>query len=193
MSKEINVVLDLDNTLIYSIEMSKLKKNSPEWMSKFKRHKMDNEYMIFERPHLQSFLTWLFKNFNVMIWSAASGEYVEFIAKNIIEKNNRKLEYVLNSDNCEDSQYYYGSDNIKNLQLLWDIHDLPNFGPYNTLIIDDLFKVNKFNPHNSIRIKKFVTKEDSVNDQDLKRIKHELIKIKKHFKQHINDEEFKLI
>jgi hypothetical protein len=191
--KSINVFLDLDNTLIYSIDLEKISKDPPKWMNKFKSIEMDGEYEIFYRPGLQKFLDWLFKHFNVSVWSAASPAYVEFISKNIVENDHRQLEHILNSENCEESQHKYGDDNIKNLELLWDVHDLP-VGPSNTLIIDDLGKVYRGNPHNSIRIKKFIAKEDGLGDDDLKRVKKELKKIKKHYEEHINDpEKFELV
>jgi TFIIF-interacting CTD phosphatase-like protein len=98
--KKINVFLDLDNTLIWSLDLEKISKDPPKWMKKFKYIDMPKEYRIFQRPGLQKFLNWLFKNFNVSIWSAASPAYVEFIAKNIVENDNRQLEHVLNSENC---------------------------------------------------------------------------------------------
>ncbi len=193
--KKINVFLDLDNTLIYSIDIDKIPKNNPpKWMKKFKSHKMDDNYIIFERPGLRPFLNWLFKNFNVSIWSAASPEYVEFIAKNIVEnkKKGRILEYVLNSDNCEDSQLKYGEDIIKNLELVWDVHDLEGFGPLNTLIIDDLKQVTSIQPNNSIRIKKFIARQDSLKDKELQDVKKKLIEVKKNFKN-VNKQSFKLL
>lgn len=192
---DINVVLDLDNTLIYSIPFEKLKKK-PKWVKHFKYHYMNDDYVVFERPGLRPFLRWLFKNFNVTVWSAASPDYVEFIAKNIVEdkkkKSKRELEYVLNSENCEDSQKRYGDECIKNLQLLWDVHDLKGYGPYNTLIIDDLKMVTGFQPNNSIRVKKFISRKESVKDNELKNVKKKLNTIKKNFKN-INNADFSLV
>ena len=89
MRNDITVVLDLDNTLIYSIPMIKgfPKKKFPKkksYLNQMKTHKMNEDFIVFERPGLQNFLSWLFKNFNVIVWSAASPDYVEFIVKNII-------------------------------------------------------------------------------------------------------------
>ena len=192
--KPINVLLDLDNTIIYSIDQNKFPKKKNHLHS-MKYHKMDDDYYVFERPGLQPFLNWLFKNFNVSVWSAASPEYVDFIVENIIENDKRKLEYVLNSDNCEESQNVYGDKHIKNLKMLWDYYDIDNYDPYNTLIIDDLKMVCKIQPHNSIQIKSFNTRtKDSVKDNELKKIKIILNKVKKHFKN-INKQKtkFKLV
>jgi TFIIF-interacting CTD phosphatase-like protein len=193
--KPINIILDLDNTLIYSIPQDKFPKKKNHLHS-MKYHKMDDDYYVFERPGLKPFLNWLFKNFNISIWSAASPEYVEFIVKNIIEKNGRSVEYVLNSDNCEESQHVYGDKHIKNLNMLWDYYDIEGYDPYNTLIIDDLKMVCKIQPHNSIQIKSFNTRsKDSVDDKELKDIRKKLTKISKHFKKDINKEtvKFKLV
>lgn len=193
--KPINVLLDLDNTLIYSISCDKLPKKSNHLYS-MKFHKMDDDYYVFERPGLQDFLDWLYKNYNISVWSAASPDYVEFIVKNIIEKNGRKVEYVLNSDNCESCQKIFGDKHIKNLKMLWDIHDIKGYGPYNTLIIDDLKMVCKVQPNNSIQIKTFNTnKKTSLKDTELKRIKKKLDGISLHFHKNINNtsKQFKLV
>lgn len=194
LRKPINVILDLDNTLIYSISQDKLPKKKTH-LHDMKYHKMDDDYFVFERPGLQPFLDWLFKNFNVTIWSAASPEYVDFIVKNIIEKNGRNIEYVLNSDNCEESQKVYGDKHIKNLNMLWDFYDIYGYGPYNTLIIDDLKMVCKIQPNNSIQIKSFNTKhKDSTKDKELKEIRKKLNKASINFRKNINKQtNFKLI
>lgn len=191
-SKDINVLLDLDNTLIYSIDIDKVPKKP--WVKNFKHYVMEGEFIIFERPGLQPFLSWLFKNFNVSVWSAASPAYVDFIVDNIIEnKKNRKIKYVLNSNNCKISQKFYGTKNIKKLNLLWDVYKLENFGPYSTIIIDDLGKVVNNNKYNSRRIKSFIANEHSSGDYELENIKKKLIQVKNHYKHHINDKTFKLV
>jgi TFIIF-interacting CTD phosphatase-like protein len=179
--KAINIVLDLDNTLIYSHDSSKIKKDNPEWLSKYSSENMDDDYVVCERPGLQVFLDWLFKNFNVMIWSAASPDYVDFIANKIVKKNpSRVIEHIFNSKHCDESQSHYKGD-TKNLNLLWDHYDFDGYGPYNTLIIDDMGHVCKSQPSKSIRIKKFIANENSLNDHVLDDIKNNLSKIKKRF------------
>ncbi|MDB4726450.1 HAD family hydrolase, partial [bacterium] len=55
-----NVVLDLDNTLIYSEETGKFKydKNIVK-SSKYISHYLDGYFITYERPYLQLFLNWL--------------------------------------------------------------------------------------------------------------------------------------
>jgi hypothetical protein len=191
MKKDINIFLDLDNTLIWSLDIDKVRRDDV-LLDKFKNYEMKDNYIIFERPGLQKFLKWIFKHFNVSIWSAASPVYVEFIAKNIVERKNRRLDYVLNANNCEYSQKVYGNSHIKQLDLLWDRYDLAGYSKMDTLIIDDLVQVVKGNPDNSLRIKKFIARQTSINDQDLDRIKSLLIKIKKNYYKNINKKNFKL-
>ena len=74
MRNDITVVLDLDNTLIYSIPMISgfPKKKFPKkksYLNQMKTHKMNDDFIVFERPGLQKFLSWLFKNFNVILVS----------------------------------------------------------------------------------------------------------------------------
>jgi TFIIF-interacting CTD phosphatase-like protein len=194
-TKKINVILDLDNTLIYSIPFEKFPKKTTTHLHKLKYHNMDNDYYVFERPGLQDFLDWLYENFNIMVWSAASPDYVEFIVKNIVEKNGRQVDYVLNSDNCEESQEKFGDKHIKNLKMLWDVYDIKGYGPYNTLIIDDLKMVCKIQPNNSIQIKSFNThNKNSLKDSELKNIKSKLNRVSKNFNKNINKKgEFKLV
>ncbi len=193
-SKNINVVLDLDNTLIYSIPCDKLPKNSNSYLHSMKFYKMDDDYYVFERPGLQEFLDWLYKNYNITVWSAASPDYVDFIVKNIIEKNGRKVDYVLNSDNCENCQKIFGEKHIKNLNMLWDIHKLKGFAPHNTLIIDDLKMVCKVQPNNAIQIKSFNTnRKESIKDTELKRIKKKLENISLHFSNDSKSRNFTLV
>ena len=43
------------------------------------QEKKDGHYKVFERPGLQEFLDYLFANFNVSVWTAASKSYALFI------------------------------------------------------------------------------------------------------------------
>jgi len=171
-SNKINIYLDLDETLIFSIDIRR-KKVLPTIIEKFKHHNFDNEYIIMERPGLQAFLDWLFKYFNVSVWSAASPDYVDFIVKHVvIGDTSRKIKRVLNSDNCDKSQMIYGEDFLKKLQMLWEVYKLPNHSAENTILLDDLWLNVKAQPENSLRIKKFLGKDD--NDSEFLKIKSKL-------------------
>ena len=66
MGGKINVILDLDSTLICAEPIESLPKGD---FSEFKVYNMDDYYKVFERPYLQEFLDFLFANFNVSIWT----------------------------------------------------------------------------------------------------------------------------
>lgn len=187
--KKINVVLDLDNTLIYSYELKRVK-NKEFVLEHYKTYEMDDEYLVCERPGLHDFLDWLFEHFNVMVWSAASPDYVHFIVDKIVKQENdkgrhnpkRNVERVFTSDQCDESSEKYNGD-LKNLNLLWDKYDFPKYGPYNTVIIDDLKHIYDTQPHNTIRIKKFIANEKHAEDKELEVVKNKLIDMKTRFKQ----------
>jgi len=107
MRHKSNIVLDLDQTLISSEIIKEFDfTQNKEKSKKFNFHNMDEYYLVFERPGLQSFLDNLFENFNVSIWTAASKDYALFIIEKIILKNNpkRKLDWVFFSYHCRISK-----------------------------------------------------------------------------------------
>src|SRR5579872_1957723 len=119
MSKKINIILDLDNTLINSLTFKELTQMSKSKEDKFKHIDMDDLYRVFFRPHLQKFLDYLFENFNVSVWTSASLFYVSFIVDNIIlTKPNRKLDLVLFAYHCSYSRKYL--ECTKDIKMLWN-------------------------------------------------------------------------
>lgn len=177
--KKLNVVLDLDNTLIYSYELNRIK-NKNFVLENYQTREMDDEYLVCERPGLHPFLDWLFENFNVMVWSAASPDYVQFIVDKIIKGKHRKIDRVFTSVHCDESSEKFNGD-LKNLNLLWDQYDFSNYGPYNTVIVDDLKHIYDTQPHNTIRIKKFIANEKHYQDEQLEMVKNKLIEMKTKF------------
>ena len=172
------VILDLDNTIISSIPLEEI-----EWtdeikkkMIQFEYYNVDDYYIMFERPHLQEFLTYLFENFKVSIWTAASLSYALFIVKNIITKNHpeRKIEHIFFDYHCELSAKKYG-DGSKHLRLLWDKFKLKEYKEDNTIIIDDLKDVYETQPCNCINIKEFeFNDKDSFQDEELVKLQGKL-------------------
>jgi len=179
-SKKINIYIDLDETLIYSIDIRR-KKMIPSFIELYRHYNFDNEFIVLERPGLQYFLDWLFDHFNVSVWSAASPDYVDFIVRNIITQNNRKLKRVLNSDNCDKSMELYGENHLKKLEMLWDHYKLPDHGPDNTVLLDDLCLNMRSQPENCVRIKKFLGTADFITDRELDKVKGKLMDIMTHY------------
>lgn len=171
-----NVILDLDETIISSKNFSELNdyKNAEYLTKNFKFQKMEDEYLIFERPYLQEFLTWLFTYFNVIIWSAGSKDYVLFIIDKIILKDKkRKLKLILFSDHCK---MVPKNTQPKDLDyLLFQNPNLNFLNSNNTVIIDDLDKVYDTNNDNCIAIKPFNVFDPQIkNDKELLNIKDQI-------------------
>lgn len=190
MNQKINILLDLDNTLISSLAEHEEKKNHRPRMKQFRWEDMEGVYKVFERPGLQNFLDYLFDNFNVSIWTAASKSYALFIIDKFVLTNpNRTLDYIFFSHHCKRSKKLKATQ--KCLQLLKDEFNLPIFDLNLTYIIDDHPDVYKAQPDQCIHIKPFeFTERQSFNDSELeKTIKPRLQQIKENHKTIRNSEE----
>jgi TFIIF-interacting CTD phosphatase-like protein len=160
-------VLDLDQTLISAepTEEYDFSKNKSK-AKKFVFHDMDGYYVVFERPGLQPFLTYLFDNFNVSIWTAASKDYALFIIDKIIlaGNKNRKIDFIFFSYHCDISQHM--KKGTKDLSLLWDTFKLHGYSKDNTIILDDYDEVQNTQPENCIAAVPFEFKKDGSEADD---------------------------
>ncbi len=176
MRQKPNVVLDLDNTLISAEALTEFPFDKPRMKDKaiqFQIHDMDGYYIVFERPGLQKFLDYLFAHFNVSVWTAASKDYALFIVKHVLlTKPSRRLQYLFVSYHCKLSRKFYRNDS-KNLRMLSEKFNLPEFNEHNTVIIDDLPEVCESQPDNCIAIHPFEildegSEHDNVLEKDVK-------------------------
>jgi TFIIF-interacting CTD phosphatase-like protein len=153
-NKITHVFLDLDQTLISAEATDELNiDENREKMKKFVFHNMDDYYIVFERPGLQPFLTYLFNNFNVSVWTAASKDYALFVIDKVVIANNanRKLDYVFFSYHCDLSEQLSPQNGTKDLSVLWNTYGLEGYNKDNTVIIDDYVgDVHKVQPENCI-------------------------------------------
>lgn len=152
-----NLVLDLDNTLISSLTFPELSRMKAQPQLLYVD--MPNYFRIFFRPYLHDFLDYVFKNFNVTIWSAGTRDYVLYIVEHILLKPNMFNDYtktnptfknfkmILHSGNCEQSTKYYHEDSPKDLRYLYNFQD---YYACNTFILDDLDHVSHANPKQTI-------------------------------------------
>ena len=157
-----HIILDLDQTLISSEEPKDLEKyfNLPKGAERTNKientgmsnYDMDDCFTVFERPELQDFLTYIFKNFNVSVWTAATKDYALSIIENVIlgkgssKKTGRKLEYIFFNYHCKISKRsckkLMKDTHTKKLSILEDVFKIKNiFNLKNTVIIDDYEKV----------------------------------------------------
>jgi hypothetical protein len=182
--KKVNILLDLDNTIINALDTSELEvlnRVNIDLQDKFKYYDMMNgdklEYRVFERPYVQDFLDYIFLNYNVSIFTAADKEYALFIYENVIKREypdnpikNRVINYLFCGTHSSYSEIIYRSP--KNLNILWDVFKIHNFKPCNTIIIDDLDQVIQNNPNNCIPAPKFeiISDDKKVNFNSYKDI-----------------------
>lgn len=152
-----NIILDLDETLLHSIsseEMKELSDEQIEIVSSLKQHNMDDYYTVVERPGLQNFLDYLFENYNVSIWTAASKDYALFVVEQLIlQKKDRKLDWIMFSYHCDISKKEKRGS--KDLEMLWDVYKMKGYSKSNTIIIDDHPNVYDLQKNNCIYISPF--------------------------------------
>ena len=168
-----NIFLDLDQTIISAepteeYDYVKYKQKS----KKFTYIDMDGYYIVFERPYLQDFLDYIFKEFTVSIWTAASKDYALFIIDNIVigDKKDRKLDWIFFSYHCSISKSL--TNNSKDLKTIWNIFKIQNYTSDNTLILDDNIDVYDSQKNKCILAIPFeFTKEGSEEDNFLKELK----------------------
>lgn len=170
--KKPHLVLDLDQTLISAepTEEYNFTKNKSK-SKKFVFHDMEDYYIVFERPGLQKFLAYIFDNYDVSVWTAASKDYALFIIEKIVlaGNSNRKLNYIFFSYHCDVSKDK--KKGSKDLTMLWDIYNLPGFSKDDTVILDDYDEVHKTQPGNCIIAHPFeFTNKDSDQDDFLTRL-----------------------
>jgi len=180
---KINIILDIDQTLISSEETNKFNKTHKKKMEQFEHKNFEDLYLIFSRPYLQGFLDFLFDNFNVSIWTAASKNYALFIVdKFILNKPNRKIDFIFFSYHCKISMK--NSKKLKDLSLLWDYFKLSKYAKDNTIIIDDNPLVKEAQLCNCFAIKPFYFfDKDSEKDSELVSLTSKLTSLKNYLEK----------
>jgi len=174
-----NLVLDLDNTVVSAVPTEEFPFDNKKIISplaKLTLHNMDDYYMVYERPGLQSFLDYIFKNFRVSVWTAASKDYAAFIIDKILlpkDKSNRKLHWVFCSYHGKLSHKKYKTP--KQLKIFWEEWKLPGFNEKNTIIFDDHPGVKSSQHEIAVHVPDFeVLEKDSADDSYLLQAKKDL-------------------
>ena len=179
------IVLDLDETLIHS--MTTKEREAYNKTINFTSHEMiGSDYIIYERPGLQEFLDFLFKNFTVCVWTAASKDYASFIVNNIVlnGRKDRKLDWFFFDYHCDISRKISNTKSTKDLDVLCDIFKLQGYTKTNTVIIDDNTNVYNAQTGKCINIKEFkIASSDSEKDDQLKKLIPLLKQLKKSMKE----------
>jgi TFIIF-interacting CTD phosphatase-like protein len=172
-SKKMNVILDLDSTVINSLRPWD---EQPKGLTGYTmENDSEAEYIVYERPHLQEFLDYLFANFRVAVWTAATKDYAIFIVENILLQNKpeRKLEFLFFDYHTDISEKISKIDCIKDLNLVWNT--FPGFNNKNTVIIDDYEEVYMPQICHSYPIPPFYADEpNAASDTELLKLKSKL-------------------
>lgn len=205
MEGKLNVILDLDNTLLCSIPFDYIFPycrngiiNSESAMCDMPR--IYNEglkhtdfyfegkplYRIYLRPYLEEFLDYLFEEFNVSVFTNAEKDYADFVVQNIIfgkSTQPRKLDFVFYRYHSNIAMQNYGK--MKDLRLIWELAHVYYFFPANTIIVDDLNLVKNSNYFNCLAIKPFQlldrNGQENLKDISLINVSRKLFLLKKTF------------
>jgi hypothetical protein len=165
MSKQINIVLDIDNTLLETIPNTVFNTIPANYLSYFDvvdLPEIDAKAIL--RPDLDAFLDYVFERFTVSIFTAAQRDYSKVIRDRIIAPpgSGRVIFKALDSRHNEYSITKWNQ--VKSINTFKEV-GVPSINENNTMIIDDLEEVEAANPNNVIKISPFkiLTKRGKCN------------------------------
>jgi hypothetical protein len=159
----LNLVLDIDETLLYFIQ-KKYRTHSWDTLPATEKAKYDfsedkHGNILIRRPYLKEFFAFLFPHCSVNLWTLSDQEYADGIANMILTRYFPGKGYKFDSIYCdktdEESAEYFGGR--KNLKYFYEDPKKKHVWPGNTILIDDLpaNSANAQNIANSITIKPF--------------------------------------
>jgi RNA polymerase II subunit A small phosphatase-like protein len=150
--QRILLVLDLDETLVYGTERPIERPPDLELAS----------FAIYKRPHVDAFLAASFAKFDVAIWSSASADYVQAIARALVPGPER-LVFVWSSKQCT---YHYDMDlrDYHWIKKLRKIRDRFRYPLERVLIVEDQPSKCEKNYGNAIYVRPF---EGDLADDEL--------------------------
>ncbi len=140
------LVLDLDETLVHAEEKDKpLLGRSPDFTT--------SDYVVYKRPHLDEFLSRMWKLYDLAVWSAAGTLYVNRVVECVFDDKNRQPVFVFSGirttrrfDHDRHEAYF-----IKDLKKVRK----KGFDLRRVLIADDLELNAQRNYGNAIYVKEF--------------------------------------
>jgi Dullard-like phosphatase family protein len=162
------LILDLDDTLIFSTEKKQASKEDF----------VVGKYFVYKRPGLNKFIGFVTDNFQIAVWTSSTSDYAQIIVNNIFGSPNI-LKFVWSRERCiwkmdlESGEYYWIKDLKKVKKLGFDLEKV--------LVVDDSPEKLGRNYGNHIPIISF--KGDSKDDELLKLISYlEMIKERDSFR-----------
>ncbi|KAL7316772.1 hypothetical protein PS15m_003220 [Mucor circinelloides] len=129
------LILDLNGTLISRIKIG---------------NKSGKDYYV--RPHYQRFQDYIFKHFDVMVWSSARLPNVNRMC-NIFTKP-LKLVWCRSQLELTQQEFNSNTDTVKDLNIVWK-HFSNEYNARNTIVLDDTPTKLAYQPYNLIHIRTF--------------------------------------
>ena len=148
-SQKILLILDLDETLIYSTESTLA--GAEDFIV--------DEYFVYKRPGLDKFLDFISPIYDVAIWTSSSEDYAQEVVKNIFPQNY-PLKFIYGRTKCtltflwDQNEYIYAKNLSKLKKKKYSLEKI--------LIIDDSPEKLKRNYGNHIRVEPFVGSNDDI-------------------------------
>lgn len=187
--KKFNLIFDIDDTLVKSIEFGSFK-DLTDLSDNLIFRKLDLpniKLVMYYRPMLIEFIDFCFENFNVGFWTAGSSFYCKQVLKYLLTDeqyqtcnivlSREKNDYIDLKTNIFYKNITEEYNIIKPLDLIWNDEKLSEyFNIDNTILIDNNPNVLIDNPNNSLIIKDFTRDSD---DTLLNSLIELLTKIKK--------------
>jgi RNA polymerase II subunit A small phosphatase-like protein len=173
MSKEILLILDLDETLIHA-------------STEIIRDDFDfqvSRYFIYKRPGLDAFLRFCAQHFKLAIWSSASDDYVNAVVKQIFP-SDVSLEFVWARSRCTpfllpqyDAQGFYNLDFASKYEFAKRLKKVARrgFNLQKILLVDDTPEKVLHNYGNAIYAKPY---HGGTNDSELTALASYLLSLK---------------
>jgi TFIIF-interacting CTD phosphatase-like protein len=118
------LILDIDETLLHST-YEDLRKE-PDFYFK--------ERKVYLRPHLDMFLEYCFRNFDVAIWTSSKAIYAKFVLKKIVN-DITLFKFIWTRKNCDKKNVWNGFTN--ETKYIKDINKIEGYKIDNILFIDD--------------------------------------------------------
>lgn len=164
------LILDLDETLIYSTHKKEYKNEKYDFI-------IDEDYYVKKRPFVDEFLIEISNHFELAVWTAATRDYGEYIIKELFEKNNLSLKFFYSREKCVQKEhprsmydYYAQRYYIKDLNKIKKEFDLNK-----VLMLDDLHISLERNYGNLVKVNPF---QGDNNDTHLISVKEFLLSVK---------------
>ena len=98
------IMLDLDNAIVHSMTRKEYDSYiANNWRSGHPSPARVGHFRVFERPNLDLFLSELFRDYDVSVWSMGTKEYVDDIVDHVFARRGLKPKRVLTRGDCNRS------------------------------------------------------------------------------------------